>query len=343
MCSFVPARRRFLQGGLGLAGLGLFAGCGRIPSLERQPARVPRVGILQISPEVGTPSENNRAFVDGLSELGFRDGQTVGLEWRYAEGRSERFAELLDELVGLPVDLIATEGPAAIAAAKRATTTIPIIMQVTGDPVGLGLVRSLARPGGNITGLTNLAPELSAKRIQQVKEVLPNATGIAVLWNANNPAKAAEFAEVQAAARMTQLDIHSLDVRALDDLPVAFEIASRRRPDALVLLQDALVTVGSENRARIARFSVANRLPAFAATREVVVEAGCLLGYGASVTDLFRRAATYVAKILAGAQPADLPVEQPTTFDFILNLSVARALGLTIPQSVLQQATEVIQ
>jgi putative tryptophan/tyrosine transport system substrate-binding protein len=333
------SRRQVVQG-LGAVGLGLLAGCGRLPWQAPAPARVPRIGVLQISPEFGVPYPNNQAFLEGLHELGYVDGATIRIEWRYAEGRVERFPELLAELVQLPVELIATEGPAAIAAAQQATATIPIVMQVTGDPVGLGLVDSLARPGGNVTGVATLAPELGAKRLQQVKDVLPDATRIAVLWNAANPAKLVEFREMQAAAPIVGVEIYSAEVRGPADVDAALAAVVSSRSDALAVLQDALVT---GNRVRVGEAAARNRLAVFAATREYVVETGYLLGYGARVSALFRRSAVYVDKILKGAQPADLPVEQPREFDFIINAKTAQALGLTIPQHVLYQATEVIQ
>ena len=336
-----PTRRQFVQS-VGMVGAGLVVGCGRVqlPGQAQVPAKLPRIGVLQISPESGRPSPNNQAFLDGLRELGYVEGETIIIEWRYAEGHVERFPALLAELVQLPVDLLATEAPAAIAAAKQATATIPIVMQVTGDPVGLGLVRSLARPGGNVTGLANLAPELGAKRLQQVKEVLPHATRVAVLWNATNPSKVAEYQELQAAALIVGVELHSIEVRGPGDFDAALVAVAPARFDALVVLQDALVTA---NRVRIGEAAAKSQLPVFAATRDYVLETGYLLSYGASVSGLFRRSAYYVDRILKGAKPADLPVEQPMRFDFVVNMKTARALGITIPHEVALQITEVIE
>ena len=331
-------RRRFLRGGLALAGLGLLSGCGLLPPQAQQPSKIPRIGLLQVHPGL-EPSPQNRAFLEGLRELGYVEGQTIAIEWRFSDGRAERFPELAAELVRLPVDVIVTADPAAISAAKQATSTIPIVMAVSGDPVGTGLIASLAQPGGNVTGLTNLAPELTGKRLQLLKEVVPGLSRVAALWNAANPAKSVEVRELQAAGGALGVRVRSLEVRSPDDFDPAFEAATRERPEALILIQDGLVV---NIMPRIAEFATRMRLPTMGES-PLFVEAGGLMSYGPSVLTIYRRAATYVDKILKGAKPGDLPVERPTRFEFIVNLRTARAIGLTIPESVLQQATEIIQ
>ncbi len=295
-----------------------------------------RIGFLSTAPP---PAHRWEALLDGLRERGYREGQNLVFERRFSEGHAERFPEFAAELVRLRVDLIiVTTTPAALAA-KHATTTIPIVSPTAIDPVEAGLAASLARPGGNLTGLSILAPELNGKRLELLQEVVPGMTRVAVLWNAANPANAAAWEETQAAARALGLLLHSQDVRSPQDLEGAFARMAQARPEALLVLGDALLGM---HRQPIAAFATQQHLPSVFAERESVVADG-LMSYGPSLPDLYRRAATYVDKILTGTKPADLPVEQPLKFELVLNLKTAQALGLTIPPVVLFQADEVIQ
>ena len=280
------------------------------------------------------------AFRQGLRELGWIEGQNLVIEHRFAEGRAERFPDLAAALVRLRVDVIVTSsGEPAILAAKRATTTTPIVMAISGDPVETGLVASLARPGGNVTGLTILATEVAGKRLELLKEAVPRASRVAVLWNAAYPGKAFELRETQAAARVLGVSLWPVEVREPNDLPGAFSAIARAGPDALITFADPLTNT---ERRRIVDFAVRNRLPMISAVRPFADEGG-LMTYGPNIADMCRRAATYVDKILKGAKPADLPVEQPTKFDLVINLKTAKALGLTIPPSVLLRADRVIE
>jgi putative ABC transport system substrate-binding protein len=280
------------------------------------------------------------AFHQGLREHGWIEGQNITIEYRWARDRPDRFPELAADLVREQVDVIVVSGgEPAIAAAKHATSTIPIVMAVSGDPVGAGLVASLARPGGNITGLSILSPELGGKRLELLKEAVPQASRVAVLWNAADPGKAREWHDTQAAARRLGMTLQSLEVRGPEDFDGALAAMTREPPDALVTLAEPLTLA---YQGRIASFAAEHRLPMMAETREFT-EAGGLMSYGASRAGLFRRAASYVDKILKGAKPADLPVEQPMKFELVINLKAAQALGLTIPPALLLLADEVIR
>jgi putative tryptophan/tyrosine transport system substrate-binding protein len=279
------------------------------------------------------------AFFDGLRELGWIEGKNVAFERRYAENRVEQLPVLAAELVRLNVDVIFGIGTLAPLAAKQATSTIPIVMAAAGDPVGSGLVASLARPGGNVTGMSLMAPDLGGKRLELLKELLPRLVRVAVLWNAANPYPALVFKETQAAGRTLGVEIQSLEVRSPDDLDRAFEAARRQHPDALVSVEDPFT---GSYRKSIADFAIAEHLPSLYGLREDVV-AGGLISYGANIADLWRRSAGYVDKILRGAKPADLPVQQPTTFELVINLKTARALGLAVPPTLLARADEVIE
>jgi putative ABC transport system substrate-binding protein len=274
-----------------------------------------------------------------LAELGWIEGKNLVVERRYAENRPERLPELAAELVRLNVEVIVATGTLGPLAAKQATSTIPIVMTASGDPLGSGLVASLARPGGNVTGMSLMAPDLGGKRLELLKELLPRLARVAVLWNAANPYPAIVFKETQAAGRTLGIEVQSLEVRGPDDFDGAFEAARKQRPDALITVEDPLTFTYQK---RIADFAVADRLPSLHGLRGDVV-AGGLMSYGANIGDLFRRAAGYVDKILKGAKPADLPVEQPTRFELVINLKTARALGLTIPPTLLVRADEVIE
>jgi putative tryptophan/tyrosine transport system substrate-binding protein len=279
------------------------------------------------------------AFRDGLRELGWVEGKNVAFENRNAENRLERLPELAADLVRLKVDVIAADGTLAPLAAKQATTTIPIVMTTAGDPLGSGLVASLSHPGGNVTGMSLMAPDLGAKRLELLKELLPRVSRVAVLWNAANPYSALVFKQTQDGGRTLGIDVLSLDVRGPDDFDGTFEVARRLRPDALITVEDPLT---GGHRKRIADFLAGQQLPSLHGIREFVT-AGGLISYGANVTDLSRRAAYYVDKIFKGAKPADLPVQQPTKFELVINLKAAKALGLTIPPSLLTRADEVIE
>jgi putative ABC transport system substrate-binding protein len=331
------ARRRFLGGGLALAGLGLAAGCDN-PLPWSRPARVPRVGYLG----VGTSGPNTlllAAFRDGLRDLGYVEGQNVLIEYRFVDGRLEQAPALAAELVALEVDLIVTAGFEASIAARDATTTIPIVGALLGpDPVAAGLVASLARPGGNVTGVGSLGRGWSGKLLQLLKEAFPGVESAAVLWNVTNVTKAAEIEELREAAPALGLRLRPVEVRGNGDFEAAFGAIAAARSDALVVLQEPLMAANS---ARIVAFALERRLPAIYQVR-LFTDAGGLMSYGINSVERYRRAATFVDKVLKGAKPADLPVEQATAVDFVINLKTARALGLTIPPSVLAQATEVI-
>jgi ABC-type uncharacterized transport system substrate-binding protein len=278
-------------------------------------------------------------FFDALRELGWVEGKNVTFEHRYADNRLERLPELAAELVRLNVDVIFGIGTLAPLAAKQATSTIPIVMGAAGDPVGSGLVASLARPGGNVTGMSLMAPDLGGKRLELLKELLPRLALVAVLWNAANPYSANVFKETQAAGRVLGVQIQSLGVRNPEDLDGAFEAARQQHPDALISVEDPFTAT---YRKRITDFAIASRLPSLYGLREDV-DAGGLISYGANLAHLWRRAAGYVDKILKGAKPADLPVEQPTTFELVINMKTARALGLEIPPTIVARADDVIE
>jgi putative ABC transport system substrate-binding protein len=278
-------------------------------------------------------------FRDGLRDLGYVEGQNILIEYRWAEGKYERFPALIAELIALKVDVIVTAGTPASLAVKKATTSVPLVMIAVGDPVGTGLVASLARPGGNATGVTSISPELEGKRLELLREVFPGVSRIAVLWNPVSPFQVVAEKEVQAAAGVLRIPVLSLGVRAAEELDNAFAAILREQANALLVLADRLFL---HNRERIMEFAAKNRLPGVHAYRELV-EAGGLMSYGPSYADLHRRAATYVDKILKGARPSDLPVERPTKFELVVNLKAAKALGIDIPQSVLLRADEVIE
>ena len=306
----------------------------------QSPGKVPRIGILSpYSPSTPSAPSPFDFFLQGLRDLGYVEGRNIGIEWRYAEGRDDRLRDLAAELVRLKVDMIVTTGTPGILATKNATDTIPIVFAAAADPVGSGLVTSLARPGGNITGLSNLALDLSAKRVELLKEILPTISRVAVVWNAGNPAMAQRFRETQAAARALGVTYQSLEVQEPKDIEQALSAITRERVDALLVLLDAFTIY---HRGRIADLAVRSRLPMMGES-VLFAEAGGLMTYGSNPRNNFRRAAVYVDKILRGAKPGDLPVEQPTRIELIINLKTAKALGLTIPQSVLIRADQVIQ
>jgi putative tryptophan/tyrosine transport system substrate-binding protein len=310
-----------------------------LAAAAQPPAQSYRIGYL--GPGSGsTLPEALDAFRQQLRHLGYVEGQNLGIEYRWAADRDDQLPSLAADLVRLKVDVIVVEGHTpAIQAAKQATSTIPIVMGVSGDPVKTGLVESLARPGGNVTGLSLLTPELAPKRLELLKEAVPTLARVAVLWNAANPVKVLDWHETQAAASVLGLQLQSLEVRGSPDFDGAFDAATRDRAEALVVLPDGLI---NSHRKQIVDFATASRLPGMYPYREFV-EAGGLMSYAPSYVDLFRRAAVYVDRILQGAKPADLPVEQPTKFELVLNRKTAQALGITFPPTLLILADEVIR
>ena len=308
------------------------------PAQAQQPKKVPRIGFLGGASASFYAARTN-AFRQGLNELGYTEGKNIVIEYRYAEGKFDRLPDLAAELVGLKLDVIVAAPTPSVLAAKKASATTPIVFASVVDPVASGLVASLARPGGNITGLTILGPELSGKRLELLKEVLPNVTRVAALWNSANPAQELIWKEMQAAAQELRLQLQSLEVRSANDFDIAFEAALRERAQALIPSGEPLINTQLK---RIVEFAAKNRLPAMYAGPEVV-DAGGLMSYAPNYTDQYRRAAIYVDKILKGAKPADLPVEQPTKFEFVINLKTAKQIGLTIPPNVLARADRVIK
>jgi putative ABC transport system substrate-binding protein len=304
----------------------------------QQPAKVPRIGYLSASSASGN-LPRVEAFRQGLRDLGYIEGQNIVLDYRFGEGKENRLPDLAADLVRLKVDVIITPGTGPVSAAKQATRTIPIVMMNAADPVGDGFVSSLARPGGNITGLTNIAPELSGKRLELLKEAVPRASRIAVLWNPVIQQRIIEFKEAQAAARALGLQLQSVEARAANDLEPAFSAMTEGRANAFIVLGDAMFNA---NRPRILDLAAKSRLPAMYNEEEYVL-AGGLMVYAPSTNDLSRRAAMYVDKILKGAKPADLPVEQPMKFELVINLKAAKQIGLAIPPNVLARADRVIR
>ncbi len=304
----------------------------------QQPTKVARIGYLGNSSPALEPDLVG-AFRQGLHDLGYTEGQNILIEYRWAEGRYDRFPEFAAELVRLKVEVILTAGTPGALAAQRATQTIPIVMASSGDAVGAGLVASLARPGGNITGLTAIGPELDGKRLELLKEILPRLSRVAVLLNPANPTAALHWKEAQAPAEALRLKLERVEVKAAQEFGAAFAAVARQRPGALFIFADRILLA---YRARIVDFAARRSLPAMYPYR-AFVDAGGLIAYAPSYPDMFRRSATFLDKILKGAKPADLPVEQPTRFELVINMKTAKALGLTVPQSVLIRADQVIQ
>jgi putative ABC transport system substrate-binding protein len=304
----------------------------------QQAKKVYRIGVLEPTPRTRNVA-NLDAFRQGLRELGYVEGQDVVIDYRSVDGGTERLSHFAQELVRLKVDIIVTRGTPAVIAAKNATRTIPIVMAAGGDPVATGVVASLARPGGNVTGLSAFTSELSSKRLQLLKEAVPGAGRIAALLNSGNPAGEAEWRAIELAARRVGLQAQLLDVRKAEDLERAFDAAIEHRADALIV---GLDTVMQNAIGLIVSLSAKHRLPSMYLSREFV-DAGGLMAYGVSYPDLYRRAATYVDKILRGAKPRDLPIEQPTKFELVINLKTAKVLRLTIPPSLLLRADQVVE
>ena len=304
----------------------------------QQPTTIPRIGFLiTSSPSVIAPRMD--AFRQGLRALGYVEGKNIVIEPRHAEGKLDRLPALAAELVRLNVDVIVTSGPTATHPAKAATSTIPIVMAFDDDPVGSGFVASLARPGGNITGLSTLAPEISGKQLELLKEIVPRLNRVAVIGTSTRQGTAQSLKEMELAAGAFGVKVQYLNIQNPQDIETAFRAIGKERADALLVLQSP---VFNSQRAQIADLALKSRLPATYPRREFVEDGG-LMSYGVSISDLDRRAATYVDKILKGAKPADLPVEQPTKFEFIINLKAAKQIGVTIPQKVLIRADKVIK
>ncbi len=308
------------------------------PAVARaqQPAKIHRLGYLSLR---SGAVELDEAFSQGLRELGHVEGRSFAIEYRWVAGKTERLPEVAAELVRLKVDLIVAAGTLAAEAGKRATSTIPIVFVSVGDPVGSGLVASLGHPGGNISGLTILSTELAGKRLQILRELLPRANRVALLVHRLASTTPLLIREMRAASQQLGIQIAAQEIDAAVDLPSAFAAMQRERAQALVVQQNPITT---DNERRIAELAVQHRLPAIYYRRDFV-EAGGLMSYGPNAVAMYRRAATYVDKILKGAKPADLPVEQPTEFELVINLRTAKALGLTIPQSLLLRADQVIK
>jgi len=316
--------------------LGGAAAAWPLAARAQQPGKVPTIGFLGANPLI--ESERVAAFVQRLRELGWIEGRTVSIEYRWAEGRSEGYAENAAELVRLKVDVIVTSTTPPSLAAKRATAVIPIVFAAANDPIGTGLVASLARPGGNVTGLANQMSDTSGKKLEFLREVVPGLRRLAIMVNAGNPGSMLDMSEAQATARRLGLGVTTSEIRRAEDIVPAFE-ALRDRADALYLCPDALLNT---NRIRINILAVGARLPTMHGHREYV-EAGGLISYGPNLANQFPRAADFVDKILRGAKPADIPVEQPTNFQFIVNLTTAKALRLDVPATLLARADEVIE
>jgi putative ABC transport system substrate-binding protein len=301
----------------------------------QQAGKLPTIGFLGADPSAFGPW--TAAFVARLAELGWIDGRTVAIEYRWSEGRNERYAEIAAEFVRLKVDVIVTVG-SAVPTVRQATATIPIVFAVAIDPVGSGLVTSLAKPGGNITGLSLQAAHLAGKRLEILRELIPQLRRLAIVYNAGNDQTVLEMSETQAAAKTLNLEIARLEIRRMQDIASAFE-ALNPHADALYVVVDQLVVA---NLMRILTFALSSRLPMIFSTRDFV-RSGGLMSYGPNYADLFRRAADYVNKILRGAKPADMPVEQPTKFELVLNLTTAKALGMTVPEAFLLRVDDVVE
>jgi len=302
----------------------------------QQVGKVYRIGYLSIA---SGPSPRTEALRQGLRELGYIEGKNITIEYRFAQEKADRLRGLATELVNLKVDLIVTGGPTATRAAQQATRTLPVVMAWGGDPVEARFVASLAQPGSNITGLTSMATELGSKRLGLLKEAVPHISRVAVLWNPSHSEASASFRETEGATRALGLSLESIEVRSATDLEGAFRRAVTRHADALTVLLDPVTLL---NEAKVAELAARSRIPSIFYERRFAT-AGGLMAYGPLDEDLHRRAAGYVDKILKGAKPADLPVEQPTKFELVINLKAAKALGLTIPPSLLQRADEIIR
>ena len=304
----------------------------------RAQAKIPRVGFMGNS-SAALEANLVGAFREGLRELGYEEGHNIVIEYRWADGKYERFPALVTELIAAKVDVIVTAGTPAALAVKKATTTVPLVMVAVGDPVGTGLVPSLARPDGNLTGLSSVAPDLEGKRLELLREIVPSVSRVAVFFNSVNPFHVASMRQAQAAGKTLGIKVQQHDIRKSEDLDGAFAAIRKERPDALLILADRVFL---HNRQRMMDFTQEQRLPNVNAYKELV-EAGGLISYGPSYEDMHKRAAIYVNKILKGAKPGNLPIEQPTKFTLVVNLKAAKALDISMPPAVLSRADEVIE
>ena len=304
----------------------------------QQAPKVPKIGFLGTAAQTLAP--NIAAFRLGLRELGYMEGKTVLLEVRLPEGAVERLPQLARELVALKPDVIVATNDVAIASVRRETQTVPIVMVFSSDPAGAGFVASLARPGGNVTGLSTLSPETSGKRLELLREVVPGLSRVAFLWTPDSRGNLLDYKETEAVARSLHVELQSIELFRVEDLDRAFSAATKGRAQALIMPAGNPIILARQD--QVARLVQRSRLPSIYGARQYV-DAGGLMSYGPSTTDLFRRAATYVDKILKGAKPADLPVEQPTKFELVINLKTAKSIGLTIPQSLIQRADQIIE
>jgi len=304
-----------------------------ISSQAQQPGKVPHIGFLSLS------GANQEAFRQGLRDLGYIEGKNIAIESRTAANRADRLSVLAGELVDLKVDVIVAAGSQAVHAAQRTTKSIPIVMTSSSDPVGTGFVASLAHPGGNITGLSLVGPDLSTKRLEMLKEVILGVSRVAVFWNPDDPAAKISLRETEDAAKAQAMHLQILEIREASDFESAFRAANKGRARALILLPAPIVATQAK---QIAELALKNNLPAISPVSEFP-NAGGLMSYGANLADLYRRAATYVDKILKGVKPIDLPVEQPTKFELVLNLKTAKQIGLTIPPNMLARADKIIR
>jgi putative ABC transport system substrate-binding protein len=310
------------------------------PANAQQPKKVPLVGYLSSVGDPSNPGSSVEAFRQGLRDLGYTEGKNILVEYRYIAGKLDRAPDLVADLVQLKVDALVVNFLPGIRAAKEATKTIPIVMVSFVDPVANGIIDSLARPGGNVTGLSTLSRDLSGKRLELLKEVVPKASQVGVLWDTNAPGPAIAFKEYEAAARALKVKLQSLEIRGpTPDLEGAFQAAAKRRPSALIVIRNPVL---SRYQKQIAELAIRNRLPSMNEGSEYV-QAGGLISYSANEADLYRRAAYYVDRILKGTKPADLPVEQPTKFELVINLKAAKQIGLTVPPEVLARANQVIR
>jgi len=304
----------------------------------QQSKKIPRIGYLGTNPRSVSRARID-AFRQGLRDLGYVETKNIIIEWRFAEANPDRLPGLGAELVRLPVEIIVTAGPASNRAAKQATATIPIVMGFDDDPVGSGYAASLGRPGGNVTGLSTLAPEITGKQLELLREIVPKLSRLAVLGNATQPGNPQALREITIAADAVRVQLQYLEVRSIKEIEAAFGAANKEHADGVLLLASPILLA---ERKQIADFAVKGRLPTISGRPEYVEDGG-LLVYGANYTDLFRRAAVYVDKILKGTKPADLAIEQPTKFELVINLKTAKALGLTVPPTLLARADEVIE
>jgi putative tryptophan/tyrosine transport system substrate-binding protein len=306
----------------------------------QQPAKIPLIGYVSATGDPSNPGPNVEGFRRGLRDFGYIEGKNILIEYRYVEGKGDRNPSLVTELVQLKVDVLVVGGPGGIRAAKQATKTIPIVLVTQEDPVAAGYIDSLARPGGNITGLTRLTRELSGKRLELLTEVVPKMSRVGVLWESpNRGILVSGFKDYEAPARALQLQLQLLEVRGANDFEGAFRAAAKGRANALIMIRSPLHT---RHQKQIADLAIKNRLPSMHETSDMV-EAGGLVSYSANDAEQFRRAAYYVDRILKGTKPAELPVDQPTKFELVINLKTAKQIGLTIPQSMLYRADKVIK